>query len=443
MAEVVLMLEKRIPVGNPPPPFPNWRPSSSNQTSELMVIQETYSDADESSDISSTTVDATHDTSINASKEEHKKEEHAEDSDNASSKSIKMLQTKLLQSEEFTESDIMSSTVVSMHDLIINAEEEHKEEPEKDSDNEKATSNFSNEISKDLDNTSSESIDPLQIRLFDKKEVYDITFGFCSRNTYSVLGLFYGGRFPNGVQIDVKIYYDDTGKKIVETLSRTAHPNIIRLYGHCFDGDQTQLVYEHVGDRTLDTILHQDHPISFEWVKLYDVAIQIAKGVAYLHNRGIVHNGIIPSSMLLDHYFSLKIAYFDRANFIKSDDAIVHEPKDRPSMREVLIMLERKEPVEAPPDLFLGNIYRSREDDEEKKYKSITVTSTIGEPMESRRLVGEIAVVKEILDIISTTFGAMHDTSINASKEEERNKEWAEVEDSADECATSNFSYED
>ncbi|KAF5180355.1 hypothetical protein FRX31_030058, partial [Thalictrum thalictroides] len=75
------MLEKRIPVGNPPPPFPNWLSPSSNQTSELMVIQEIYSDADKRSDIPSTTIDATHDASINASKEEHKKEEQAAVSD--------------------------------------------------------------------------------------------------------------------------------------------------------------------------------------------------------------------------------------------------------------------------------------------------------------------------------------------------------------------------
>ncbi|KAJ4709717.1 Receptor-like kinase [Melia azedarach] len=135
-------------------------------------------------------------------------------------------------------------------------------------------------------------------------------------------GQVYGGQFPNGVQIAVKVLNRNLGRIAeqqfmaeVGTIGRTYHINLVRLYGFCHDQHMTALVYEFMENGSLDKYLFNKMQ-SIEWEKLHEIAIGTAKGLAYLHEecqQRIIHYDIKPENVLLDVNFSPRVADFGLA----------------------------------------------------------------------------------------------------------------------------------
>ncbi|KAJ0099266.1 hypothetical protein Patl1_20012 [Pistacia atlantica] len=81
------------------------------------------------------------------------------------------------------------------------------------------------------------------------------------------------------------------------------------------------LVYELMNNGNLqDALLHKKCPELMEWKKRFSVAVDIARAIAYLHslNPPVIHGDIKPSNILLDQFFSAKIADFGLAR-LKSE----------------------------------------------------------------------------------------------------------------------------
>ncbi|PIA26488.1 hypothetical protein AQUCO_09300064v1 [Aquilegia coerulea] len=101
----------------------------------------------------------------------------------------------------------------------------------------------------------------------------------------------------------------------VGTMGRTYHRNLIKLYGFCFDANMKALVYEYMENGSFDRILYENSP-RIKWVQLYDIAIEIAKGLSYLHEYcypQIIHHDIKPANVLLDSNLSPKVTDFGLA----------------------------------------------------------------------------------------------------------------------------------
>ncbi|URE35422.1 STYKc [Musa troglodytarum] len=147
-------------------------------------------------------------------------------------------------------------------------------------------------------------------------------------------GVVYGGRFPNGVKVAVKVLRGTTtsDKRAEErfmaeigTICRTSHANLVRLYGFCFDKITRALVYEYMEKGSLDQYLF-NHKDRIEWGKLREIAIGAAKAIRYLHEeheQKVVHYDIKPGNILLDADFTPRVSDLGLAKLCDRGDAPV------------------------------------------------------------------------------------------------------------------------
>ncbi|XP_020203443.1 putative serine/threonine-protein kinase [Cajanus cajan] len=142
-------------------------------------------------------------------------------------------------------------------------------------------------------------------------------------------GAVYKGVFGNGTMVAVKVLRGSSDKKIEEqfmaevgTIGRIHHFNLVRLYGFCFERNLIALVYEYMGNGSLDRYLFQEKK-TLGYEELHEIAVGTARGIAYLHEecqQRIIHYDIKPENILLDRNFNPKVADFGLAKLCNRDN---------------------------------------------------------------------------------------------------------------------------
>ncbi|XP_047335936.1 G-type lectin S-receptor-like serine/threonine-protein kinase At2g19130 [Impatiens glandulifera] len=142
-------------------------------------------------------------------------------------------------------------------------------------------------------------------------------------------GSVFKGRLPDSTLIAVKrLDSISQGEKQfrteVSTIGNVQHVNLVRLHGFCSQGIKKLLVYEYMQNGSLDSILFRqnDSKSILDWKTRYQIAIGIARGLAYLHEKCrdcIVHCDIKPENILLDSGFCPKVADFGLAKLMGRD----------------------------------------------------------------------------------------------------------------------------
>uniref|UniRef100_A0ACD5UYF8 Uncharacterized protein n=1 Tax=Avena sativa TaxID=4498 RepID=A0ACD5UYF8_AVESA len=108
----------------------------------------------------------------------------------------------------------------------------------------------------------------------------------------------------------------------VASIGVIQHINLVRLIGFCCEGERRLLAYEHMPNRSLDSHLFQSNGTVLSWSARYKIALGVARGLAYLHERCqdlIIHCDIKPQNILLDASFVAKIADFGMAKLMGRD----------------------------------------------------------------------------------------------------------------------------
>uniref|UniRef100_J3L6J2 Receptor-like serine/threonine-protein kinase n=1 Tax=Oryza brachyantha TaxID=4533 RepID=J3L6J2_ORYBR len=115
---------------------------------------------------------------------------------------------------------------------------------------------------------------------------------------------------------------EDEFETEVSVIGRINHMNLVRIRGVCSERHRRLLVYEYVENGSLATWLFGARE-TLSWQRRYNIAIRVAKGLAYLHHEcldWIIHCDIKPENILLDEGFEPKISDFGLAKSHQRSD---------------------------------------------------------------------------------------------------------------------------
>ncbi|KAI6670265.1 hypothetical protein NL676_005150 [Syzygium grande] len=176
-------------------------------------------------------------------------------------------------------------------------------------------------------------------REFTYAELHAATDGFSANNHQSEngLGVVFRGEL-NGLKITVKQKKNESFQgddkefqSVVHMLSEVRHEHLVTLLGSCSDGNHRLLVCEDVCNGSLDQHLssknHRDPGILLTWDQRIKIAIGIAKGLKYLHDKNIVHRSLRPNNILLTHDFEPLLGDFGLEMTLHEDSDLSSETR--------------------------------------------------------------------------------------------------------------------
>ncbi|KAF7135782.1 hypothetical protein RHSIM_Rhsim08G0239900 [Rhododendron simsii] len=98
-------------------------------------------------------------------------------------------------------------------------------------------------------------------------------------------------------------------------LGQLKHPHLVKLIGYCYEDEHRLLVYEYMARGNLENQLYRRHSIPLPWLTRIKIAVEAAKGLAFLHGeeKPVIYRDFKSSNILLDSDFTAKLSDFGLA----------------------------------------------------------------------------------------------------------------------------------
>jgi serine/threonine protein kinase len=85
-------------------------------------------------------------------------------------------------------------------------------------------------------------------------------------------------------------------------LGQLRHENLVKLIGYCYEDQHRMLVYEYMGNGSLEKHLFKSLDGCMPWATRIKIAVGAAKGLAFLHHADtpVIYRDFKASNILLD-----------------------------------------------------------------------------------------------------------------------------------------------
>lgn len=111
---------------------------------------------------------------------------------------------------------------------------------------------------------------------------------------------------------------DDERRRVLEEqfnsevafLSRLYHPNIVQFIAACKKPPVYCIITEYMSQGTLRMYLHKKDPYSLSPETILRLALDISRGMEYLHEQGVIHRDLKSHNLLLNDDMRVKVADF-------------------------------------------------------------------------------------------------------------------------------------
>ncbi|QCD76766.1 serine/threonine-protein kinase HT1-like [Vigna unguiculata] len=112
----------------------------------------------------------------------------------------------------------------------------------------------------------------------------------------------------------------------VTLLSRLHHQNVIKFSAACRKPPVYCIITEYLSEGSLRAYLHKLEHQTISLQKLLTFALDIARGMEYIHSQGVIHRDLKPENILIGEGCRLKIADFGIACEEASCDLLADDP---------------------------------------------------------------------------------------------------------------------
>ncbi|KAK7412353.1 hypothetical protein VNO78_03808 [Psophocarpus tetragonolobus] len=112
----------------------------------------------------------------------------------------------------------------------------------------------------------------------------------------------------------------------VTLLSRLHHPNVIKFSAACRKPPVYCIITEYLAEGSLRAYLHKLEHQAISLEKLIAFALDISRGMEYIHSQGVIHRDLKPENVLINENYHLKIADFGIACEEASCDILADDP---------------------------------------------------------------------------------------------------------------------
>ncbi|XP_062161178.1 serine/threonine/tyrosine-protein kinase HT1 [Alnus glutinosa] len=112
----------------------------------------------------------------------------------------------------------------------------------------------------------------------------------------------------------------------VTLLSGLHHQNVIKFVAACRKPPVYCVITEYLSEGSLRAYLHKLERKSLPLQKLIAIALDIARGMEYIHSQGVIHRDLKPENVLIDQDFHMKIADFGIACEEAYCDSLADDP---------------------------------------------------------------------------------------------------------------------